>query len=234
MMKRIILAIAAAIMALTAAACAGEKESKPDVTVEDTRPFSAESKPQTTSKPRTDSTAESEEAVCDFEYSVKDGKATITSYLGNGDIVDIPAELDGYPVAVIGKGAFEDSNITAVRLPEGIEEIKSCAFKDCFELYNINIPDSVTFIGESAFENCTDLVRIKLPNSLKTIEDGTFRSCFSLRTAELGENIDSIGCEAFYDCDSLVRISFPDSVREIEDRAFARCDALKKDRKSVV
>ena len=62
----------------------------------------------------------------DFEYSVSDGKVTITKYNGNDTEVVIPSEINGLPVTAIGDNAFEDCNmLESLTIPISITEIYS-------------------------------------------------------------------------------------------------------------
>ena len=45
---------------------------------------------------------------------------------------------------------------------------------------SIEIPDSVTSIGSSAFKNCNSLTSIEIPDSVTSIGDGAFYWCTSL------------------------------------------------------
>ncbi len=92
-----------------------------------------------------------------FHYKVRDGGAVITGYEGNATLVTIPAELDGYPVKVIGERAFEGKSIAAVVLPDTIERIEWFAFYQCTELIDMAIPAGVTEIGHAVFDGCTKL-----------------------------------------------------------------------------
>lgn len=45
---------------------------------------------------------------------------------------------------------------------------------------SINIPDSVTSIGNGAFSDCKSLLNINIPNGVTNIGQGAFKNCGSL------------------------------------------------------
>ena len=47
---------------------------------------------------------------------------------------------------------------------------------------SIEIPDSVTYIGDNAFRDCTSLVSITIPDSVTSIGNDAFYDCTSLET----------------------------------------------------
>ena len=51
---------------------------------------------------------------------------------------------------------------------------------ECSSLVNINLPDTLTYIGEQAFSGCTKLREIKIPDSVKVINEDAFEDCPSL------------------------------------------------------
>lgn len=95
-------------------------------------------------------------------------------------------------------------------------------------LTSINLPDSVEYIGDMAFEDCINLKKISLPKSLYTLCDETFLGCESLESVELSEVV-NIGVSAFAHCTSLKSIVIPESVNQsIGDSAFLNCTSLEK------
>lgn len=97
----------------------------------------------------------------DFEYTITDGKVTITKYTGSDDVFDIPAEIEGCPVIAIGDDAFYGCvSLASVTIPDGIISIGGSAFHNCFGLMSITIPDSVTSIGDWAFNDCGSLTNV--------------------------------------------------------------------------
>ncbi len=62
-----------------------------------------------------------------FYYTVSDQSVTITGYFGREQVVTVPARIAGNPVNAIASGAFADSGITALYLPETITSIEGGA-----------------------------------------------------------------------------------------------------------
>lgn len=94
------------------------------------------------------------------------------------------------------------------------------------ELVSIEIPDSITSIGNYAFAYCTKLTSIKLPDSITSIGEGAFTGCSSLANINLPSSIISINSNTFSDCSSLKSINIPDTVTTINGYAFAFCSSL--------
>ena len=88
---------------------------------------------------------------------------------------------------------------------------------------NYTIPNSVTTIGEGAFNGCHFLTSIKIPNSVTTIGEGAFNGCYSLTSINIPNSVTTIGKLAFNGCYSLTNINIPNSVTTIENRVFIDC-----------
>ena len=74
-------------------------------------------------------------------------------------------------------------------------------------LTSINISDTVTTIGDSAFSGCTGLTSITLPANLTQIESGAFSSCTGLTSVTLPANLTQIAEDAFSDCTGLTSLT---------------------------
>ena len=117
----------------------------------------------------------------DFEYTIYDDKdkgksVTITGYKGTVTDVIIPDKIEGYPVTVIFSGAFKDAPITSVQ-----------------------IPNTVTVIGPSAFYGCTSLTSVTFgePSVLQEIRNNAFYGCSQLFTITIPASVNLIGLQAF-------------------------------------
>ena len=106
----------------------------------------------------------------DYAYTVlEDGTVRIDSYTGSGEHVVIPGQIDGGAVTQLAQEAF--------------------AYNSTVD--TIVIPESVTFIGNSAFYHCTDLNAIVFrgaaPELEFTVAEGSaLEKLFVLKNCEIG------------------------------------------------
>lgn len=121
--------------------------------------------------------------------------------------------------------AFEGcSALTDVKL-SNVTKIGERAFSGCIGLKEIILPQSLTEIGEYAF-NKTALSSITLPQSIDKVGNGWFLGCKYLETVNFDGKIKEIGESAFSGCISLKNIEIPSSVVSIGNAAFSGCSAL--------
>lgn len=98
-------------------------------------------------------------------YKKYDDHIAITSCDKLAETVEIPAEIEGLPVTVIGELAFSlCKKLKTVTIPDSVTEIQGGAFRGCSKLEKITIPDSVRSIGTGAFELCGSLKEITILN----------------------------------------------------------------------
>ena len=107
-----------------------------------------------------------------------------------------------YDVAAIAPRAFWESKVT-----------------------QIQIPNSITMIGEAAFADAEQLTDITLPLGLKAISRYMLAGT-AVTNLVLPEGVTDIGMGAFEDCDQLHTIYLPHSLQTIGDKAFAYCTNL--------
>lgn len=88
---------------------------------------------------------------------------------------------------------------------------------------NVSVPDTVEVIGESAFEDNTDVELVVIPNSVVRIEPYAFWGCDNLDTVVLGRGLTDVGDYAFAGCKGLKQMSIPSNVTSIGVQAFADC-----------
>lgn len=93
---------------------------------------------------------------------------------------------------------------------------------------DVEIPDTVTKIGSSAFQNNQSLTKVSIPSSVKEIGYNAFNACTSLTEVSIENGLTEIGLCSFDGCTSLTSITIPESVTHIGSRAFRGCTSLKQ------
>ncbi len=126
----------------------------------------------------------------------------------------------------IGNGAFRGARLTSITIPESVTSIGQGAFQGCSDLTSITIPNSVTSIGSGAFLDCSALTFVSIPNSVTSIEDYFFYRCSALASVTIPNSVMSIGEYAFWDCSSLTTVTIPNFVTSIGEYAFCGCSGL--------
>ncbi|MDE7378039.1 MAG: leucine-rich repeat domain-containing protein [Paraprevotella sp.] len=129
-------------------------------------------------------------------------------------------------VKSMGEGAFGYSQLVDIKFEEGsaITSLPERAFYISEHITHIDIPESVTEIGPSAFEGCHALDNVIIPNGVTRIENSTFYECVSLSSIKM-PSVTEIGSSAFEGCRSMKRVQLY-NVQTIETSAFANCYRL--------
>ena len=198
--------------------------------------------------------ANDDEGIYKYAYTVNNGNATITKFLGpvdsegnvdstnNGPYnITIPDKLGGCPVTGLGDHSFaaypisyQDnyenplcSNIHSVTIPQSVTSIGYEAFCHCKNLQSLTLEGSIESMGDGAFAYCTSLTTFPLVGNIQKIGDYTFYRCDDLENVTIPESVTSIGKYAFEYCDDLGNVTIPQSVTSIGDWAFDNCIRLK-------
>ena len=123
-------------------------------------------------------------------------------------------------VKTLPESLFEaDMKLKKVTLGQGVSRIERAAFRHC-GLTGISFPDSVTFIGESAFSLCSDLRKVTLPKKLTEIGNSAFGNCRKLGNITIPASVKKIRSNAFYDCQAMKKITVLNSKTVIEKEAI--------------
>ena len=146
--------------------------------------------------------------------------------LENVNLGNAIVELNGVYDAFGSGGAFTGcTNLTSIDIPASITVIGDYTFMDCSKLKNVSLPNTISSIGESAFQRCA-ISEMVLPSSLATIGKGAFNGC-PLTSIDFPSSLKTIGKTAFAET-LLKEIVIPSSVTEIGLWAFGNIKTLKK------
>ena len=134
-------------------------------------------------------------------------------------------EFDG-DVTEIREEAFMDESIKSITLPNSITKIGNYAFQGCWILENITLPNNITNIPLCTFDGCKKLKNIIIPNSVTKIYESAFEDCSSLTNITIPDEVTFIGMSAFSGCTSITSITIPNNIQTICDYAFLDCTSL--------
>ncbi len=145
---------------------------------------------------------------------------------------------DGYVVTGCS-GEATEIIIPSVYNELPVTEIGDRAFYNYDKLRYIEIPDSVTTIGDFAFSGCWSLggkseegekestyVSVTIPNSVTEIGESAFAGCGRLTSLTIPDSVTTIGKDAFSFCWRLEQVTIGESVTTIGKSAFENCIAL--------
>ena len=116
--------------------------------------------------------------------------------------------------------------IEEIELPDTITEIGDSAFKNCKNLDRITMNNGIEILESSAFEDCFSLTTINIPNTVKAISNSTFQDCTSLTEVHLSNILKEIPASTFSGCKKLTTINFPSTLTMIGNSAFSGCESL--------
>jgi hypothetical protein len=131
-------------------------------------------------------------------------------------------------IVTISQGACEfPCTSTAVLhviavIPRSVTSIARFAFIGCRNLRTVSIPDTVTAIGQGAFQ-ATGLTTVVLPDSVTEVPDSGFSACDQLVSLVLPLSITRVSLWAFRGTTSLTSITIPPAVATVANEALPSC-----------
>lgn len=187
--------------------------------------------------PQPEATAEPWQTWRGFRYDIlPDGTARILSGGVSGDVLEIPAQVNGVDVSTVGSGAYVQEFMSMVIFPLTLTTIEDNAFDGCEYLTELVFPSGVRHIGAYAAKDCPALKTVVLPEGLEELGAFAFTNCRNLTSVTIGEGLKTIPEGAFAGT-GITKIAIPEGVDTIEQMAFAETPlehvALPKTLKSV-
>lgn len=124
---------------------------------------------------------------------------------------------------IIGNGVFTGCGLQHIYLHDGLKSIGNYAFA-ISALKEINIPNSVAYIGDNCFQGCGGLEEaVILSDQITEIPNEAFADCNALYLIKLPANLERIGERAFigtWRLGTKEGLTIPSKVREIGAEAF--------------
>ena len=114
-----------------------------------------------------------------------------------------------------------------VEIPGTVTAIGDYAFWNCKALHT-QIGENVKSIGSYAFSGCSSLDNQTFPATLTSIGSGAFKNCTAFTEINIPQNVMSIGDFAFSGCSSVTAINLEEGVKTIGSDAFCNINKVTK------
>ena len=132
-----------------------------------------------------------------------------------------------YDITAIAPRAFWQSHITEIQIPNSITRIGNAAFADAEELQSITLPLGLKVVSNFMLAG-TAVRNVVLPEGVTDIGTGAFEDCSALQTVFLPASLITIGNRAFSYCNNLQEI-YSDAATPpltLDDNAFEGCSGV--------
>ena len=121
---------------------------------------------------------------------------------------------------------IEGNEVFNLNIPNSVTSIGNYSFYGCSSLTSVTIPGSVTSVGDYACSGGSGLTSATIPNSIKSIGQGAFLACSNLSSVTIPNGVTSIGNYAFYECSDLTSVTIGTGIQKIGELVFANCSEL--------
>ncbi len=121
----------------------------------------------------------------------------------------------------INDGAFMNTNIIDLKLPDSVNSIGEKCFANCKYLKTVDLSNlDIYELPEKCFEGCERLQKVILPKKLKKIKAECFHGCINLKDIEFTESVQSI-CFGAFKSTALENIKLPSLMKELQGDVFS-------------
>lgn len=163
----------------------------------------------------------------------------LIDYLNNSNNVVSHTLIDGVGYIVYAEPVTKveslfsvyGERVLTITLPDSVTEIGNYAFEDYYSLESINIPEGVTTIGSAAFMDCRSLTSITIPSSVTTFGSAVFYGCQGELIVNC--NLPNQFTEDDFQENKLIfygacftRVTIGNNVTEIGNWAFYACSSI--------
>lgn len=161
--------------------------------------------------------------VGDSEVAVAQAQEGTQSVYEGVQLIPEQVYFDGenYTVAAIADRAFFQSRVTQVQIPNTVTTIGQEAFAGCDLLTSITLPLYLDEVSPRLLAG-TAISSVAIPEGVTLVGEGAFHECAQLHTVFLPASLLTVGEDAFEDCFNLFEIycAAPQPPEVLGDRNF--------------
>ena len=171
-------------------------------------------------------------------FEIHDKEAWLTSYSGEDISIEIPSEIDGYPLTRVCEGAIQSAySLRELTIPEGVTSLEHSAVSYVSDLQVLTLPSTLENIERAPIGSAESLEKIIVNGKSKAVcdKDGVLFSADGKTLIRYPEGrgrfysvpagTEEIAYHAFYKAD-LFGVKFPETLKSIQNYAFEGCRSL--------
>ena len=167
-----------------------------------------------------------------FRFAYNNNIWYLVDYEGESTNMILPDSfsLDGTTIteySIYSRSFNNRKDITSITISSSVTNMGTSTFEGCSELTEIIIQEGmVAAIENYAFMNCSKLNSISFSSTVSVINQGSFNGCTKLTSLNIPANIKSIGTSAFANCTALTNVIISSGVETIGESVFENCTNL--------
>ena len=162
-----------------------------------------------------------------FQINYDENSYTVMGYRGSSEDVIVPEMYLGKPVTILFDKLFlGHSEIRSVQIPDTVTDIGEFVFDGCMNPHHISLPKNLRNLWGYTFTR-SGIEEITLPDQVKVIPPYAFKECTNLRKVICGAGMKKIYSWAFGGCPNLTELIYEPGV-EISPEAFDLNTAIMK------
>ena len=170
-------------------------------------------------------------SIIDIATDAFNNCSNLTNVYYNGDIgkwCNISFSTNkSNPMAYATNLYFNNNLVTSINIPNSVTAIGNYAFYNVDSITSLVISANVTYIGDYAFWDCDGFSNVTIPSKVTYLGDYAFYSCNTLTAVEISDTckLETIGDYAFSSA-KITSITIPENVSHIGIGAFKSCSKL--------
>ena len=111
-------------------------------------------------------------------------------------------------ISLIPSSAFAGTALTSIDIPETVTELGQSAFHGCSKLTSIVLPKGLTKWGDNVFQNCSNITSLVIPEGITKIPHNGLHGCTGLRELTVPKGCTVYGQYSFNQNGSKITIKY--------------------------